>query len=96
MYSYTVRIEMHSNVFLNFSLLHIKMAGEGFSRTIVADNAVEYHLPRATYVIRGTHLSLSQVLEAATRALAGTGQTGEVLVSQTSTWRWSGLAPVKR
>ncbi len=94
MSSFTVRVELHSNVYPNFEVLHRAMASEGFSRTITSDDGASYHLPRAEYDIYTT-MTRSEVLNSAKRAVTTTGQTAEILVTEASGRTWSGLTPVK-
>jgi len=94
MNSYTVRIELHSNLYPDFISLHNQMEKEGFSRLITSDTGVTYHLPRAEYDI-STMKPTSEVLESAKRAMREAGKTGEILVTKSSGRMWSGLSEVK-
>lgn len=94
MSSFTVRVELHSDNYSDFVTLHGMMEGEGFDRFITSDDGVTYHLPRAEYNI-STSGSRSNVLEAAKRAVKGTGKTAEILVTESAGRTWSNLTPVK-
>jgi len=94
MSSFTVRIELHSEVYSDFELLHSAMQKEGFSRLITSDDGITYHLPRAEYDIY-TSKNRSVVLEAVKRAVAITRKTAEILVTESAGRTWSGLTPVK-
>jgi len=95
MSSYTVRIELHSNQYNpDFIILHEAMEKEGFSKMITSDNGRTYHLPRGEYNI-STLQNRSQVLEAAKRAVSLTGESAEILVTESSGRIWSGLFEVK-
>ena len=90
MNSYTVRVELHSNIYSDFETLHESMRQEGFSRLITSDDGITYHLPRAEYNI-STSKSRSQVLEAVKRAVRSTGETAEILVTESKGRSWHNL-----
>ena len=94
MSSYTVRVELHSDNYSDFVLLHSEMEGKGFSRMITSDSGTTYHLPRAEYDI-STVQSSSEVLESAKRAVWATGKTAEILITKSAGRTWSGLSEVK-
>lgn len=90
MSSFTVRVELHSDVYSDFETLHSSMQQEGFSKFITSDDGITYYLPRAEYDI-STSKTRSQVLEAAKRAVRSTGETGEILVTESRGRTWHGL-----
>lgn len=95
MSTYTVRVELHSSQYNpDFETLHREMNKEGFSKLIVADGGKTYHLPRGEYNI-STSKNRSQVLEAAKRAMQATGESGEILVTESSGRSWHGLSEKK-
>lgn len=95
MSSYTVRIELHSSQYNpDFENLHQAMAQKGFSKLITSDNGVTYHLPRGEYDINTTN-DRSQVLNAAKQAVQTTGQSAEILVTESAGRTWSGLSEKK-
>ena len=95
MTNYTVRIELHSSLYApDFETLHREMRNEGFGRTITSGSGIIYHLPRGEYN-RSTTEGRSEVLSAAERAVAATGKTAEVLVTESAGRVWSGLSEVK-
>jgi len=95
MSSYTVRVELHSDQYIpDFETLHRAMQSEGFSKLIVSDAGKTYHLPRGEYDI-STSRNYTQVLEAAKRAVAATGQLAEILVTESTRRTWSGLSEKK-
>ncbi|MFA6397711.1 MAG: type V toxin-antitoxin system endoribonuclease antitoxin GhoS [Candidatus Paceibacterota bacterium] len=94
MISFTTRVELHSENYTDFEMLHNAMQNEGFSRLITSGDGITYHLPRAEYDIY-TSKNRSAVLEAAKRAVATTRKTAEILVTESLGRTWSGLTPVK-
>jgi hypothetical protein len=95
MSQYTVRIELHSSQYTpDFETLHRAMAQKGFSKLITSDSGITYHLPRGEYDIDTTS-DRSQVLNAAKQAVQATGQSGEILVTESKGRTWSGLAEKK-
>lgn len=94
MSSYTARIELHSENYSDFEILHTAMQNQGFSRLITSDDGITYHLPRAEYNI-STYNNLASVLELAKKAVAVTRKTAEILVTESARRTWSGLAQVK-
>ena len=78
---FLVRVELHgAKAWEDYDELHEAMEAFGFSRTIVSDNGVEYHLPPAEYYIEG-ELELEQVCDKAKRAAARTGYSYAVLAA---------------
>lgn len=93
MKNYTVRIELWSNLFSNFQILHKEMNNRGFRKTIISDEGMEYYLPRSVYVTYG--FSTNEVLLKAQEAVNRTDSQAEILVLETNECRWTGLVPVK-
>ncbi len=91
MSAYTVRIELHSDVYSDFETLHNAMFKQGFSTLISSDGGITYHLPRAEYNI-STQNNRSEVLKLAERAVVTTKKTAEILVTESVGRTWSGLA----
>ncbi len=95
MSSYTVRIELHSSQYNpDFETLHRAMTQKGFGKLITADSGITYHLPRGEYDIQITS-DRSQVLNAAKQAVQTTGQSAEILVTESTGRTWSGLSEKK-
>jgi len=94
MSSFTVRVELDSNIYSDFEILHKAMELGGFKKTITSDDSVEYHLPRAEYNI-STSASRSAVLKLAENAAAKTYKKAEILVTESSGRSWSGLNKVR-
>lgn len=94
MSSFTVRIELDSNVYSDFEILHRAMDASGFKKTIKSDDGVEYHLPRAEYNI-STSIERSVVLKLAENAVAKTYRKAEILVTESCGRIWSGLYKVQ-
>ena len=90
MNTYTVRIELHSNIYSDFDNLHEFMRQKGFSRFITSDDGVTYHLPRAEYNI-STSKNRSQVLDLAKSTVNSTGKTAEILVTESYGRSWHNL-----
>jgi hypothetical protein len=87
---YTVRIELHNASYLDYENLHAEMGRRGFSQTIRGDNGRLYKLPTAEYDITSS-ASIDQIRAAGAAAVASTGRTGMVLVSQATARAWQGL-----
>ncbi len=95
MNTYTVRIELHSDQYNpDFTTLHKAMIQEGFSKFITSDSGTIYHLPRGEYNIETTN-DYKQVLSVAKRAVQTTGQSAEILVTESRRRTWHGLAEKK-
>lgn len=90
MSTYTIRVELHSDVYSDFETLHSAMQREGFSQLITSDDGITYHLPRAEYNISTTK-NRSQVLEATKQAVQSTGETAEILVTESLGRTWHNL-----
>lgn len=95
MSQYTVRIELHSSQYTpDFETLHRVMAQKGFSKLIISDGGTTYHLPRGEYDIE-TALDRSHVLNVAKQAVQATGQSAEILVTESRGRSWFGLSEKK-
>lgn len=94
MSNYTVRIELDSNIYSDFEILHKAMELSGFSKTITNSNGTEYHLPRAEYNI-STSSNKLDVLKVAEIAASKTNKNAEILVTESNGRVWSGLNKVK-
>lgn len=95
MSTYTVRVELHSNQYNpDFEILHREMNKEGFSKVITSDSGKTYYLPRGEYTI-STSKNRSQVLNITRRAVQATGESGEILVTESSGRSWHGLSEKK-
>lgn len=91
---FIVRIELDSNIYSDFEILHRAMELSGFKKTIKSNDGTEYHLPRAEYNI-STSVSRSAVLKLAENAAAKTYKKAEILVTESGGVSWSGLDKVK-
>ncbi|KKP86492.1 MAG: hypothetical protein UR90_C0028G0004 [Parcubacteria group bacterium GW2011_GWC1_35_8] len=95
MSNYTVRVELHSAQYNpDFEILHSAMQNEGFSKLITSDNGKIYHLPRGEYTI-STSENRSQVLKTTQRAVQKTGESAEILVTESAGRTWDGLSEKK-
>lgn len=90
MRKYTVRVELHSNQYSDFEMLHQAMAQKGFSKLITSGGGEIYHLPRGEYSIE-TPSDLSWVLGSVKNAVQETGQDAEILVTESRGRTWHGL-----
>lgn len=93
MATFLVRVELHGASGKDYDVLHVAMERVGFSRTIVSDTGVRYHLPTAEYEAVGNH-TREEVLEAAKGAAGTTGKKFGVIVTQSAGQSWSGLPQV--
>lgn len=93
MSSYLVRIVLHDGNWDDYEGLHQHMERVGFSRQILADSGVWYHLPQAEYLVQGD-FSFEAVIQAAAQAAELTGKRHSVFVSDVKSFRWQGLTPV--
>lgn len=87
---FMTRVELHSADQDEYDILHAAMEDEGFSRTIIGNDAVTYHLPTAEYDRHG-NLTKQQVLESADRAASLTGCKFGVIVTEFNSSTWRGL-----
>ena len=95
MAKYTVRVELHSNQYTpDFETLHREMSKEGFSKLIAAEGGKTYHLPSGEYNI-STSSNISEVLNATKRAVRATGESAEILVTESARRSWDGLTEKK-
>ncbi|MGH9436332.1 MAG: type V toxin-antitoxin system endoribonuclease antitoxin GhoS [Candidatus Acidiferrales bacterium] len=91
MAQFTIRVELHEAQWTDYDTLHAAMARQGFSRLVTADDGRSYQLPWAEY--NGTAaLTSMQVLGAAQTAANSTGKKNSVLVTESKSRAWSGLA----
>lgn len=92
---YTTRIELHSGLYNpDFEVLHRAMANEGFEKVITSDSGRTFHLPRGEYYTE-TVKTISQVLEAAKRAVAATRRSAEIVITESRAISWDGLTEAK-
>lgn len=67
------------------------MGSRGFSKEITSDGGTTYYLPRGEYNIT-TADSRQVVLDAAKQAVAATGVSAEILVTESIGRTWFGLS----
>jgi hypothetical protein len=91
MANFTVRVELHQATGADYDVLHVAMEQKGFSRFITGDNGQTYHMPWAEYSGSG-NLTSVQVRDIARAAADITGKSNAVLVSESTTRAWIGLA----
>ena len=91
MAQFTVRVELHNASFDDYTALHSAMEQRGFSRLIQSDDGRTYHLPWAEYSGSGS-LSSAQVRDIAKAAADSTGKKNGVLVTESNSRAWAGLA----
>lgn len=94
MAKFTTRVELHGAAESDYEVLHEAMENRGFSRTILNDDGVEYHLPTAEYNLIGEYKN-DAVRNLAKIAAEETGKSAAVLVTEGSR-RWSGLKKVTK
>ncbi len=96
MTQFTTRVELHNTPNgADYEKLHSAMEKEGFTRTIISDDGITYHLPTAEYNKEGDYTK-EQVLNSAKRAANTTGKTSSILVSQSNARIWYDLDVVKK
>ena len=91
--SFTTRVELHNAKYDDYQVLHKAMEAERFSRVILGDNGILYHLPLAEYTSAGD-VSYTDVRAFAERAAMRTGCSFEILVTEATNRAWQGLKPV--
>lgn len=94
MSQFTVRVELHEAQWADYETLHSAMCGQGFSRHILGDNGLTYHMPWAEYDATSS-LSSIQVLGIAQRVANSTGKRHAILVTESKSRAWSGLLVAK-
>jgi hypothetical protein len=93
--TFITRVEMHGAAREDYGRLHSAMERRGFSRFIMSNQGVTYHLPTAEYFRSGTNLTSAQVLSEAHTAATSVKKNPSVLVAETiNGWRWINLPPV--
>lgn len=93
MATFTTRVELHYANDDDYETLHAAMEKEGFSRTVVSDDGITYHLPTAEYN-RSGNLTRKQVLDSAKKASVKTGRSYSVLVTESRGRTWHNLDTV--
>lgn len=94
---FTIRVELfdtNDGTSEEYDILHKAMEAAGFSRTIVGNDGVKYHLPPAEYNVVG-EFTPENVRQAACDAAAKTGKKYSVLVTPSDGRYWQNLKPVK-
>lgn len=91
--SFTTRVELHYANENDYQVLHQAMANNNFTRTIVGDNGIRYHLPTAEYNKEGNY-TREQVLHSAMAAANTTGRTSSILVTESNGRIWDNLTRV--
>jgi len=87
-------VELHSDLYSDFEVLHLAMSRRGFKKSIISSNGRVYSLPRAEYDIL-TEKDKSQVLEETKDAVGVTNKSAEILVTESAGRIWSGLTEEK-
>lgn len=90
MATFTVRVELHDADDDDYDVLHNEMSVRGFSRVIVGDKGVAYHLPTAEYDYEGD-IATHTVRAKARAAADETGKKNAVLVTESLRRSWIGL-----
>ena len=91
MSKFIIRVELHSaKEKTDYDKLHEEMKKEGFKRTIIADNGMEYHLPTAEYY-KEIAETPSMVLESAKTAANKTGKANSIIVAEFQRASWHNL-----
>ena len=91
MANFTVRVELHQAVLVDYQRLHVAMEQKGFSRQITADDGSAYHMPWAEYN-GSANLTSSQVRDVARQAADSTGKQNAVFVTEAVSRAWIGLS----
>jgi hypothetical protein len=89
--TFITRVELHHADEEDYKTLHAAMEDEGFSRTVVSDKGVRYHLPTAEYGRQGD-LTKQDVLNSAKTAANITGCKFAVIVTESNGSTWGGLS----
>jgi thymidine phosphorylase len=90
MASFTTRVELHGAISSDYETLHQKMAAQGFSRIITADDGKRYWLPPAEYNYEAT-ATRDQVLAKARAAASQVKTSFAVVVTEAGARTWYGL-----
>lgn len=90
---FTTRVTLHNADSEDYENLHEAMENNGFSRTIIGNDGVEYQLPDAEYNKEGDY-TIEQVRESAKNAAVTTGKRYSILVSGLDSRAWFGLERV--
>lgn len=92
---FITRVELHGKSYdeKSYEQLHEFMKAAGFSRTILGDDGVTYHLPPAEYYFSGNH-TIDTVFVLAQKAANAVTMKNAVFVSHIKVAKWEGLTPV--
>lgn len=90
MAGFTIRVELHGADWSDYENLHQKMAAQGFSRTITADDGKRYWLPPAEYNYEAA-ATRAEVLAKAKAAASQVKTSFAVIVTEASARTWYGL-----
>lgn len=90
---FTTRVELIDGEAEDYNTLHQEMENRFFTRTIIAEDGTEYYLPPAEYNRIGNY-TREQVLNAAKTAANITGKESRILVTPTTSRKWSNLERV--
>lgn len=100
---FLVRVELHKHsdgpdlTRADYDSLHREMESNNFKRTIRSDDGIDYHLPPAEYFFEArNNITAGQVHDALRSILNYFPITCSILVVETPSLAWSGLAPVSR
>lgn len=91
---FTTRVLLHNAESEDYENLHEFMEAEGFTRTIISDSGIEYHLPDAEYNLIGNYTG-DTVRTMAKAAANKTKKKNAVLVTPSNGRHWSGLDKVE-
>lgn len=90
MAGFTTRVELHGADWSDYENLHKKMAAQGFSRTITADDGKRYWLPPAEYNYEAA-TTRADVLAKARAAASQVKNSFAVIVTEADGRTWYGL-----
>ncbi|HTB03547.1 MAG TPA: hypothetical protein VK804_24015 [Bradyrhizobium sp.] len=90
MAGFTIRVELHGADWSEYENLHQKMAAQGFSRTITADDGKRYWLPPAEYNYEAA-ATRTEVLAKAKAAASQVKTSFAVIVTEAGARTWYGL-----
>jgi hypothetical protein len=90
---FTVRVELHSATWQDYTNLAKDLAVKGITDVITADDGKRYKMPPAEYNYVGNE-SIDAVYNAAVASAVGTGRNHAVLVSEAVRRKWMGAPQV--
>lgn len=90
---FTIRVELHDATWTDYSNLATRLAQQGITDIIQADNGTRYKLPPAEYSYVG-NVTLEQIYGTVNRVTSTLGKRFAILANEVSSCKWTGLSPV--